>query len=472
MEFTSSLFIFICLPLVLTVYYLVPRRRRTARNAVLLLFSFIFYAFANPAGLLILLVSIASGHFFAVAIERVRTAGKQKAAKAILHLAVGIQLMLFAIFYYLPVLLRHFGVLKEGTALDFSISFPIGIAFYSVQIISILSEVCAGRVHMEEKKLNFALAVSFFPKVARGPILSYRSFQRQIEDRKESMELFGEGAARFMVGLAKKLLLADTSGQVWSQVAARDIASLSAVGAWIGFFALAFELYFDLSGYCDMAIGLGQMFGFTLPENVFYPYQAENLQDFRDRWNMTVTARFAKLSSKAVGGDKDSDTVKTLGFLLFGIIYGVWHGATAGYLVFGAYFGAALVLDQIFLSGIFGRAPASLKRLLTFLTAGIGWIFLMIGTPSKAVSYLAAMVGAENGFSDAFGIYCLRRSFVLLVVMAFAATPFGRNLKTRILDGSGRAGRVLLLVVYAVLFAVSIAWLITAAEHPFILFGN
>lgn len=461
---SESLFLFLCLPVALLLYYLMPARYRTARNVVLFLEGLVIYAYAEPVGALILLAAIAAGYAFAKTIARYDRQGHYHAAGRILFYAVCLYLAVFLLLCYLPALLQRTGALSEDSMPVRSIFYPLGMAFWLLQILSFLTEIANG-AELKGGFLNFALSVSLFPKLVRGPVMIYKDISDQVADRKESLSLFGEGSSRFIAGLGKAVILGGTAGSIWKSVLSHLKAGVPAAAAWIGLVCLSFFVYFAVSGFMDMAEGLGMMFGFQFPASFRYPFISKSVSEFTKRWDMTVTDFFRSSFVAPKGSGTRSSRLR--GVFFAALFFGIWQKAGLNALIFGIYAGAVLVFEKTVFYRVLRILPAAIRRLITFLAVSVGWLILFSPDLKSAVSYFAAMFGGGGAFVGGMSSYYFRWGILPVLIMILASTPLLKRWKNRILSNGGRQGRIVLGVGYALVFVLAVSFVLFSPGMTF-----
>lgn len=344
MVFSSLLFLFYFLPAVLVVYFIVPRK---AKNIVLLIFSLFFYAWGEPVYILLMMFSICMDFFLGLWLERVRQ--NRERAKKVLVLAVVLNVALLAFFKYADFFVDNLNAVTGLAIPSLNIPLPIGISFYTFQAMSYLIDLYRGDVPVQRSIVAFGTYVSLFPQLIAGPIVRMRTVVGELADRRESFDDFSIGVKRFVAGLGKKVLIANTLGEVWSQVSAMEPDGLPVLTAWIGVLAYTFQIYFDFSGYSDMAIGLGRMFGFHFLENFDYPYISKSITEFWRRWHISLSSWFKEYVYIPLGGNRKGLSKQIRNILIVWLLTGFWHGASWNFVVWGLYFGVLLILEKLFL---------------------------------------------------------------------------------------------------------------------------
>ena len=453
MVFSSLTFLTCALPIALAVYYILPRR---FRNAWLLLFSLVFYAWGEPVYLLLMLGSITLNYGFGLALART---DRQAARRVWLALAVCVNIGMLVVFKYLGFFADIAGNLTGRPLNVPALALPIGISFYTFQALSYTIDVYRGDVPAQRRWDRLALYVSFFPQLIAGPILRYGDVSAQIEDRGETLDGFARGMRRFIVGLAKKVLIANAV----APLADEAFAQAMPVGgvAWIGAVAYAIQIYFDFSGYSDMAIGLGAMFGFVYPENFNDPYCAVTIRDFWRRWHISLSTWFRDYLYIPLGGSRRGKARHIANLIVVFLVTGLWHGASMNFLVWGLYYGLLCAIEALLGRGGAEQKHSVFRRMLTLLLVLVGWVIFRAETLTGAINYLKGMCVLQGGLPQSF----TPRAALALAAGALLSTALPR----RIASGE-RTRSPLALLLMPVLLALCLLSLASGAYNPFIYF--
>ena len=459
MVFSSILFLFRFLPAFFILYFVVPKR---ARNLVLFLGSLVFYAWGEPVYVVLMLFSTLSDYIHGLLIARYR--GK-RAATCFLISSVVINLGLLGFFKY------------SGLNLPL----PIGISFYTFQTMSYTIDVYRGEVEAQKNILDFGVFVAMFPQLIAGPIVKYKVVAKELRTRHASLEDMAEGTGRFIIGLGKKVLLANNIGQLFVEVAGTAQENLSLFMAWLGIVAYAFQIYFDFSGYSDMAIGLGRIMGFHFPENFNYPYIAVSVTDFWRRWHMSLSSWFREYVYIPLGGNRKGLKRQLLNIVIVWSLTGIWHGAGWNFLLWGMWFAVFLILEKVILGKKLANLPKFVGWIYTMAVVLVSWCFFSLEKTDTIILFLKSMFGiGEAGLANQEAWYMLGNYAVLLVILAIGALPFGKKavewIKVQCTKGT-KEGLVLSvclgiaekLFLVAVLL-LSIANIVDASYNPFLYF--
>ena len=427
MVFSSFIFLFLFLTLLLAVYFLIPRRLREARNAVLLASSLFFYLCGGPRYLPLMLCSIAVNYAFGLLCASRR--------RWTLAAAVAANLLLLGWFKYAGFLAR----LLNGLRMDIpvpEIVLPVGISFFTFQGLSYVIDVYRGEARPQRNILRVALYISLFPQLVAGPIVRYAAVAGELLQRRESLEDFAEGALRFTLGLGKKMLLANNLGLLADE--AFSALALSAGAAWLGAAAYTGQIYFDFSGYSDMAIGLGRMLGFRFAENFNYPYISRSVTEFWRRWHMSLGGWFRDYVYIPLGGSRCGRAKQVRNVAAVWLLTGLWHGAAWNFVLWGGYFGLLLLGERFVWRRPLAKAPPAARHIYTMLLVILGWVLFRCESLTALGSYLGAMLGRGGGHPGQ-SVYFLRQYGVFLAAGAAASLPV-KDWAAAALERRGREG--------------------------------
>lgn len=466
MLFSSIVFLFTFLPIVLALYYIAPRR---FKNAVLLLASLVFYAWGEPVYIFLMIFSIIFNYISGLDIAR--KLQNRQAAKKSLAFTVVVNLAILGFFKYEAFLLDSLNAVLPVNIPYRELALPIGISFYTFQILSYIIDVYRGNVKVQKKLMDFALYVTMFPQLIAGPIVKYSEIDKQLRTRQESWMKFGEGAMFFLRGLAKKVLLANTIGMVYTDVASLPAGKVSVLSAWLGCAAYTFQIYFDFSGYSDMAIGLGKMFGFEFQKNFDYPYIAKSITEFWRRWHISLSTWFREYVYIPLGGNRVPVAKHLRNLLVVWFLTGLWHGAAWNFVAWGLYYGILLIIEKYFLDKILDKLPGVVKHIYSIILVMIGWVFFFSPSLREAFGYLKVMfgVGAHGGI-DRESLYLLFTNLVLWILVIIGSTPVIHRSYENFFGKKGKERVVANCVVYGVMFLLCIAYLVTETYNPFLYF--
>lgn len=469
MVFSSVLFLFRFLPIFLICYFLVPQRMK---NLILFLGSLFFYAWGEPVYVLLMLFSTVSDYIHGMLIDTFRG---RKAAKVFLVSSVLINLLVLGFFKYADFLIQTVNTVA-GTSLPlFNLPLPIGISFYTFQTMSYSIDVYRGETKVQKNILDFGVFVTMFPQLIAGPIVKYKQVADVLHNRKTDICQISYGVKRFVIGLAKKVLLANNLGMLWTEISAMNYGEVNVLTAWLGILAFAFQIYFDFSGYSDMAIGLGAMLGFHFPENFNYPYISASITEFWRRWHITLGSWFREYVYIPLGGNRNGLFKQLRNILIVWTLTGIWHGAGWNFILWGLWFAFLLILEKVFLGRLLSSLPKAVGRVYASLAVLIGWVLFAIESPDGIVGYLGAMFGMNGAdLWDRQAFFIATQNGVLFAIAIIAALPIGHLVAKKLeLKRSGIAIAIYRLsekLISVVLLFLSIAYVVEASYNPFLYF--
>lgn len=459
MLFSSLLFLFLFLPAVLTLYYCSPKRMR---NGILFLMSLLFYAWGEPIYIVIMLISTFTDYSFGLLLDKPKLSSLKR--KWVVACSMIVNLTLLSFFKYADFLIGNINMIFHTEIPLTDLPLPIGISFYTFQSMSYIIDVYRGTTKAQRNWLDFGTYIALFPQLVAGPIVKYNTISEQLRNRRESISMFAEGVSRFIVGLAKKVLLANNIGMLWDTISSSNIETLPILTAWLGIIAFAFQIYFDFSGYSDMAIGLGLMFGFRFNENFNKPYIAQSITDFWRRWHMSLSSWFRDYVYIPLGGNRQGLSKQIRNILIVWLLTGFWHGASWNFILWGLYFGVILIFEKWFGLQLLTRLPRVVRHIYAILLILVGWVLFAFEEASQIFSYFGAMTGLnQQTLWNTDTVYFFYTNAFLSVILVIASIPFKRWDKTTKLTLSH-------MILYGVLFLLSIAYLVDASFNPFLYF--
>ena len=468
MIFSSVFFLFMFLPITLLLYFAVPR---AFKNVVILIASLIFYAWGEPVYVVLMLFSTVVDYVNGRLIGRFR--GRAQ-AKFFLVFSVVINLFILCFFKYADFLIQTVNNLTGASLPLLNLPLPIGISFYTFQTMSYTIDVYRSKAKVQKSILDFGVYVTMFPQLIAGPIVKYSSVEENLHNRKTDMVGISRGVKRFVAGLAKKALLANTIGELWAVISAMEFESISVFTAWIGIFAFAFQIYFDFSGYSDMAIGLGEIMGFHFPENFNYPYIASSITEFWRRWHISLGSWFREYVYIPLGGNRKGVPRQLLNILIVWTLTGIWHGAGWNFLLWGLWFAFLLMLEKLFLGKVLSRLPKGIGILYNTAAVLFGWVLFALESPAEIGGYLWAMFRFGSNLADSQGLYLFGEYFILFAIALIASTPLPGRIVGRLEKSETGWGIALYRlgekVVPAILLLLCIAVIVDATFNPFLYF--
>ncbi|MDD4689777.1 MAG: MBOAT family protein [Eubacteriales bacterium] len=447
MLFSSTTFIFYFLPLVLILYYTVFLKLPKVRNVLLLLFSLLFYAWGEPKFVLVMICSIVANYIFALIIAR-------NQSKIWLVVMLIYNFALLFVFKYLTYTMTLLG-------LDIiNITLPIGISFFTFQAVSYVIDVYRKDTPVQKNLMDLGLYISFFPQLIAGPIVRYTDFVSQINNRRSTREKFSDGIIRFCIGLGKKVIIANNMALIADKAFGAD-ATITVAFAWIGAIAYMFQIYFDFSGYSDMAIGLAKMFGFDLLENFNYPYVSSSITEFWRRWHISLSTWFRDYVYIPLGGSRVSSKNRFyFNLFIVWLLTGIWHGANLTFLVWGLYYFVLLAIEKV-IDKQFVKINVALRHLSTLLLVLVGWVIFRADSLTAATEYLKIMFGGA-AFANKNVIFYLNEYKFFFVVGFLASTPIFKDKKWF---------NTISYFIAPIILIVSISYIIKGAYNPFIYFN-
>ena len=467
MVFSSLIFIFIFLPLVLVSYYIAPRR---LRNTVILLASLLFYAWGEPTYIILIIISILINYLGALLI-RVHIKNKDK-SKFIFITLLLIDISILFFFKYYGFAIECLGSIIGLDLKVKSISLPLGISFYTFQQISYIADIYMQKVKPERNLIDFATYITMFPQLIAGPIVKYEDIHKQLANRKESINKFGEGVQRFIIGLGKKVILANNIGLIWTQVKEVNLNDLSVVLSWIGIIAFTLQIYFDFSGYSDMAIGLAKMFGFDFLGNFDYPYISKSITEFWRRWHMSLGGWFREYIYIPLGGNKKGTLIQVRNLFIVWFTTGLWHGASTNFVVWGLYFGVILFIEKIYLKDLLKKIPSIFSHIYTLIIVMIGWVIFDMNTLTDSGHYIKIMFGFGNNiFIDNLAKYILTNNFIILLIGLICSTKLIKIYMNKIKSTFRENDVFLITAINLLILIISTAYLVGASYNPFLYFS-
>ena len=469
MVFSSVLFLFRFLPIFMICYFLVPRKMK---NLVLFLGSLVFYAWGEPVYIFLMLFSTISDYVWGRLIEEFR--GKDL-SRIFLLCSIVINLFILGFFKYADFLMQTVNTVFGTSIPLLKLPLPIGISFYTFQTMSYVIDVYRGDTKAQRNILQVGVYVTMFPQLIAGPILKYHQVERYLQDRRTDLDAISFGVKRFVTGLAKKVLLANNLVLLWKQVTELGNEQMSILLAWLGIAAFALQIYFDFSGYSDMAIGLGAVLGFHFPENFNYPYIAASVKDFWHRWHISLSTWFKEYVYIPLGGNRKGLPRQLFIILVVWMLPGIWHGAGWNFLFWGLWFAFFLILEKLFLGDILESVPKVFGRIYTLAVVQISWVFFALESPGEILAYLQAMFGMNGiGTVNSLEMFLCYEYLVLLVIALVACLPLGSRLVHAL--KSSKTGPAMALyrlgekVIPAVLLLLSVAYIVDASYNPFLYF--
>ncbi len=465
MVFSTPIFMFYFLVITLFVYYLVPRK---LRNLVLLCASLWFYYWGEQEYVAIMFLSSFIDFTHGWLVERCKKNGNDKGARMAVASSIFFNLALLFFFKYWDFIAASLQSVGLTFMPALGIHLPIGISFYTFQTMSYTIDVYRGDTRAQRNIINFGTFVTLFPQLIAGPIIKYKDLGDQIDERTCNADKFASGVQIFMVGLGKKLLIANNVGMLWDSYKAMALYDLTVAGSWLGVLAFTFQIYFDFSGYSDMAVGLGRMLGFEFLPNFNYPYISKSITEFWRRWHISLSTWFREYLYIPLGGNRCSKPRWMFNLLVVWAATGIWHGASWNYLLWGLYFFVLLMLEKFFLLKVLDKAPALVGHIYTMFFILVSWAIFALEDFSHLTGYLKVMFGLGGVplVNDNLGYY-LTSYLPILAVAALASTPLGVTVYRRLPQWAARCLCTVLVVAGLV---ICTAYLVDGTYNPFLYF--
>ena len=462
MVFSSLVFMFAYLPITLLAYYLVPRQ---GRNIFLFIVNLIFYGWGEPRLVLLMVFNIFFNYIGGWLVDKYRADAKKK--KLFLILTCVLDIGILAVFKYTGMITETLNMLPFLNIPELQISLPIGISLYTFQTMSYVIDVYRDDAPVSKNFINFGTYVALFPQLIAGPIVRYRDIAEQLVNRRETLEMFTRGVKLFMVGLAKKVIIANTMGTLTTNIFATTDEN-GVVGTWVGMIAYTFQIYFDFSGYSDMACGLGNMMGFEFLKNFIYPYIAKSITDFWRRWHISLSTWFKEYVYIPLGGNRKGVKRQILNLLIVWGLTGLWHGAAYNFVLWGLYYGLLLILEKFVLKKFLDRLPSFVQHIYTLFIIIIGWGLFYFTDVGQLGEFMVDLFNFGNGICGDQAFNLIMSNLPMLIIAAVASTPLAAMLYTRF---EHRRFMWIPETLYCMgVLAVSTASLVNQSYNPFLYF--
>lgn len=472
MVFSSLLFLFRFLPLFLVLYFAAPKR---LRNAILFIGSLIFYGWGEPVYISLLLFSTLVDFIHGQLVGKFKDKGNLTAAKWVVASSAIINLALLIVFKYTDFFIRSFNELTGSSVPPLGLALPIGISFYTFQTMSYTIDVYRGEAPVQNNLISFGAYVSMFPQLIAGPIVRYQDIALELNNRQENLNQFALGIRLFIIGLGKKVLLANQTGALWTEISAILPEERSILMVWMGILAFSFQIYFDFSGYSDMAVGMGHMLGFRFPDNFRYPYISKSITEFWRRWHISLGTWFREYVYIPLGGNRHGTLLQIRNILIVWLLTGIWHGANLNFLLWGLYFGVLLLLEKFVFKKWLERLPGWIQHGYACLLVIFGWVLFAFEDMNAGFTYLVQMLGGAGlPFCNERTLFLLCGNLILLLASALGSTPLPAK-AARLLSPDGQTrfqttGKVLEPLFLGLVLFLSVAYLVDATYNPFLYF--
>ena len=461
MLFTSISFLYYFLPTIIILYFITPKKYR---NYILLIFSIIFYMYGEPKYVILMLVEILVAYFGALLIDKYKS-------KEIFLITIIIHIGLLCVFKYTDLFITTINSIFKSNINLFNIALPIGISFYTFQILSYVIDVYRGKVKVQKNILKLATYVSLFPQLIAGPIVRYETICDELDNRDETIEKFSLGVRRFIIGLAKKVLIANMLGELCTKFSLVDERSV--LFYWIFAISYMLQVYFDFSAYSDMAIGLGKMFGFTFLENFNYPFISKSITEFWRRWHISLSSWFKDYVYIPLGGSRKGTLKLVRNILIVWFLTGIWHGAAYNFIIWGLFIGVFLVIEKLWLSKYISKLPKFLRNIYVLFIIMISFIMFNAGSINEAFFNIKGLFGLNKEvFINNYTIYYLKSYLIVLIIAIFGATPLFKNIVEKLKKSKclNKIINILEPIFLIILLLLVTAYLIDSSYNPFLYF--
>lgn len=461
MLFTSISFLYYFLPTIIILYFITPKKYR---NYILLIFSIIFYMYGEPKYVILMLVEILVAYFGALLIDKYKS-------KEIFLITIIIHIGLLCVFKYTDLFIGTINSIFKTNISFLNIALPIGISFYTFQILSYVIDVYRGKVKVQKNILKLATYVSLFPQLIAGPIVRYETICDELDNRDETIEKFSLGTRRFIIGLAKKVLIANMLGELCTKFSLVDERSV--LFYWIFAISYMLQVYFDFSAYSDMAIGLGKMFGFTFLENFNYPFISKSITEFWRRWHISLSSWFKDYVYIPLGGSRNGTLKLVRNIFIVWFLTGIWHGAAYNFIIWGLFIGVFLVIEKLWLSKYISKLPKFLRNIYVLFIIMISFILFNAGSINEAFFNIKGLFGLNKEvFINNYTIYYLKSYLIVLIIAIFGATPLFKNIVEKLRKNKtiNNLINVLEPIFLIILLLLVTAYLIDSSYNPFLYF--
>ena len=463
MLFTSISFLYYFLPALIIIYFITPKKYK---NIILLIASLIFYFYGEPKYVFLMILEIIIAYIGAILIDKYKNQSKN-----ILITTLFIHVFLLIIFKYTDFIIQTINEISNANIKLLNIALPIGISFYTFQIISYVIDVYNGKAKVQHNIINLATYVSLFPQLVAGPIVRYQTIEKELDDRVHSFNNFAYGIRRFSIGLAKKVLIANALGELCTKAFVLNEKTI--IFYWIFGISYMLQLYFDFSAYSDMAIGLGRIFGFHFPENFNYPYISKSITEFWRRWHISLSTWFKDYVYIPLGGNKDGKYKQIRNILIVWLLTGIWHGANWTFLIWGLLFGIILIIEKIFLNKFMEKSPSFIRRLYVLFIVMILFVIFNSDNMSVALTNIKGLFGMNGEvFINDYTLHYLKSYLPLLIIALFGSTPFIKILIDKLRKNKyvNNIINILEPILIVVILIVVTSYLIDNSYNPFLYF--
>ncbi|SFE72487.1 MBOAT family O-acyltransferase [Peptostreptococcus sp. D1] len=466
MSFISLIYLFLFFPIAIAIHTISPKK---IKNNALLLLSLFFYSWGDPRYLILILFSVAITWFGVNRMYAIKN--RREEAKFYMVCLIVLNVAILAFYKYYGFLIDNVNAIFRTSLSIIDLPLPFGISFYTFKIISYIVDVYTRRTKPQKRFSDFALYVTIFPQIGAGPIVQYADMEKELITRKLSVDKFGFGVEKFIFGLGKKALIANNMALIWTQVKDMPNLEMSSLTAWIGIVAFTLQIYFDFSGYSDMAIGVGYMLGFKWEENFNYPYISKSATEFWRRWHISLGSWFKRYIYFPLGGSKCSPAMQFRNIFVVWMVTGLWHGANWNFIIWGLYFGIIIYLEKTVLANAMSKLGSKMKTVYCLLIVVLGWVLFDFQSVTQILKFYSNLfVLGANGVVDSTAIYLLRTNWRIIVPAIIGSTPFALKLIDNIKCRFGRNGYFFVSIFYIFIVVLSVASLVGESYSPFLYF--
>ena len=466
MVFSSIVFLYIFLPIMLLIYFVVPRK---LKNAVMILASLVFFAWGEIRYIFIMLILAVMDFFCGKGINK--NEGNKPKQKLYLFIDIGVNLLILFFFKYADFIIANINEILNTQIPLLNIPLPIGVSFNTFQSLSYIIDVYRGTVKCEKSFYNYLTYTTLFPQIIAGPIVRYETVDEELETKKISMDNFSKGMRRFIVGLGKKVLIANNVGTLWNIIEIGEYSEMSMLLSWTSIIAFALQIYFDFSGYSDMAIGLANIFGMDFDENFNYPYISKTITEFWRRWHITLGSWFRDYIYIPLGGNKKGFLKQIRNILIVWFLTGAWHGASWNFILWGLFFGVILILEKVILLKLLKKLPTWTNYVYTAFLVLISWVIFAFEDLGKVKDYLFTMFHLnKTNIVNAEGLYYLKNYFIIIVIGLILSTPVISKLLKKLEEKQSNIRSILITGIYIGILVLSTASLVSDSYNPFLYF--
>ena len=464
MVFSSIVFLYIFLPIMLLLYFIVPSK---FKNAIMILASLVFFAWGEIRYIFIMLVLAVMDFICGKQITKYQDNKKKKIFFLMINVVVNLGILFF--FKYADFIITNINNLTGFSIPLLNIPLPIGVSFNTFQSLSYVIDVYRVTVKCEKSFYNYLTYTTLFPQIIAGPIVRYETVDEELETKNISLDNFSAGMKRFIIGLGKKVLIANSVGALWNTIEIGNYSELSMLFAWIGIISFALQIYFDFSGYSDMAIGLAQIFGMKFDENFNYPYISKSITEFWRRWHITLSSWFRDYVYIPLGGNRRGFAIQIRNILIVWFLTGAWHGASWNFILWGLYFGIILILEKLFLLKLLEKLPKIVRHIYSILIILVSWVIFAFEDLARVGEYIKAMFINSNLW-DNEALYYLQNYGFLILIGIICSIPLWKKIKEKIDSKNSKTLEFITSLGYVVIFVLSTASLVTNSFNPFLYF--